>query len=114
MSSKLASVARQYRNWFERPAREHYVLRLFIAGMTLRSSEAVARIKELCERHLQGHYELEIIDIYQQPELARDYQIVAVPTLLKRSPLPARCLVGDLADAEQLLRGLDIPLHRDQ
>lgn len=108
MDSKRARVARRYRNWFERPQREHYVLRLFIAGMTLRSTEAVVRIKDLCEKYLQGRYELDIIDIYQQPELARDYQVVAVPTLLKQAPLPARCLIGDLSDAENLLRGLDI------
>jgi circadian clock protein KaiB len=108
-----ASVARRFEKWFDRPPkRERYVLRLFIAGMTLRSSEAVARIKRLCEEHLQGRYELEIVDIYQQPELAKEYQIVAVPTLLKKSPLPARCLIGDLSNAELILRGLDIPVTR--
>jgi circadian clock protein KaiB len=109
MNTKRASVStRQIENWFERSGRDRYVLSLFIAGMTLRSADAVARIKGLCEKYLPGRYELEIIDIYQQPELAKLYQVFAVPTLVKRSPAPARRLIGDLQHAEEVLRGLDI------
>jgi circadian clock protein KaiB len=110
--NKRAQVARHYEKWFERPGRETYVLRLFIAGMTLRSGEAVGRIKRLCEERLQGRYELEVVDIYQQPELAREYQIFAVPTLVKSAPHPPRCLIGDMADEVVLLRGLDLPRKR--
>jgi circadian clock protein KaiB len=76
--------------------------------MTCRSADAVARIKDLCEKYLHGRYELEIIDIYQQPELARLHQIFAVPTLIKHSPAPLRRLIGDMAQAEEALRGLDL------
>ncbi|HEY0962575.1 MAG TPA: circadian clock KaiB family protein [Pseudomonadales bacterium] len=88
------------------------MLRLFIAGMTLRSTEAVARVKSLCAEHLQGRFELEIIDIYQQPGLAKEYQVLAVPMLVKISPAPARCLVGDLSDVDKVLRSLDIHIRR--
>jgi circadian clock protein KaiB len=109
MDKKRASVStRQIENWFERSRREQYKLSLFIAGMTHRSADAVARVKGLCEQHLPGRYELEIIDIYQQPELAKLYQIFAVPTLIKRFPAPPRRLIGDLAHAEEVLRGLDM------
>jgi circadian clock protein KaiB len=113
MDNKRASVsARQIENWFERSKRERYALSLFIAGMTHRSADAVERIKGLCEKYLQGRYELEIIDIHQQPELAKLYQIFAVPTLIKRSPAPPRRLIGDLAHAEEVLRGLDMHERR--
>ena len=91
MDAKRASVARRLERWFTRKDSQHYVLRLFIAGMTLRSSDAVARIRHLCDAHLHGRYELEIIDIYQRPELAREYQVLAVPMLIKSAPAPARC-----------------------
>ena len=87
---------------------EKYLIRLYFAGMTLRSTEALARTKAVCEEHLQGRYELEVIDIYQQPELAREGQIIVTPTLIKVLPVPLRRLVGDLLDTEKVLRGLDI------
>lgn len=109
MQTRHASTStRQIENWFERSSREHYVLCLFISGMTARSSDSVARIKALCEKYLAGRYELEIIDIYQQPELAKEYQVFAVPTLVKMSPAPPRRLIGDLTHAEEVLRGLDL------
>ena len=76
--------------------------------MTLRSSEAVARIKKLCDEHLAGRYELEIVDIYQQPALAKEFQVLAVPTLMKLAPGPARYLIGDFSDTSKVLRSLDI------
>src|ERR1039458_10264502 len=78
-----------------------YVLRLYISGSTLKSALAVENIKQVCEQHLNGRYDLEVIDIYQQANLARDEQIVAVPTLIKRLPLPLRWLIGDLSNLEQ-------------
>ena len=112
MDSKRASITQRYEKWFERSDTQRYVLRLFIAGMTLRSTEAVARIKDLCDAHLGGRYELDIIDIYQQPELAKEYQVLAVPTLIKISPAPARCLVGDFSDVDKVLRSLDMHIRR--
>jgi circadian clock protein KaiB len=85
-----------------------YVLRLFISGVTRRSTLAIANIKEICDTELQGRYTLEVIDIYQQPELARRYQIVAVPTLIKSLPAPIRLLIGDLSQKEKVLVGLNL------
>ena len=85
-----------------------YVLRLFVAGSTPRSLRAIANIRIICEQYLQGRYELEVIDIYQRPELAEGEQIVAAPTLIKKLPLPLRQLIGDLNDIERVLAGLDL------
>ena len=90
------------------PADERYVLRLYVTGMTPRSTEAFAAIKAICEERLQGRYELEVIDIYQHPQLAIDEQIIAVPTLVKMLPPPLRRLVGDLSNEERVLLGLDL------
>ena len=90
------------------PSDEHYVLRLYVTGMTPRSTEAFASIKALCEERLQGRYDLEVIDIYQHPQLAIDEQIIAVPTLVKMLPAPLRRLVGDLSNEERVLLGLDL------
>ena len=86
----------------------HYVLRLYVTGMTPRSTEAFASIKAICEERLQGRYELEVIDIYQHPQLAIDEQIIAVPTLVKKLPAPLRRLVGDLSNEDRVLLGLDL------
>ena len=85
-----------------------YVLRLYITGSTPKSMRAVENIKEICEKHLKGRYDLEVIDIYQQPALAKGEQIVAVPTLLKKLPPPLRRIIGDLSNTEKVLYGLDI------
>jgi len=90
------------------PVEERYVLRLYVTGMTPRSTAAFASIKALCEECLQGRYELEVIDIYQHPQLAIDEQIIAVPTLVKLLPAPLRRLVGDLSNQERVLLGLDL------
>jgi circadian clock protein KaiB len=85
-----------------------YVLRLYVTGMTLRSMRAVANLRTICEARLQGRYELQVVDIYRHPRLARDEQIVAAPTLIKKLPLPLRRIVGDLSDEERVLMGLDL------
>lgn len=85
-----------------------YQLRLYVAGSTPQSQRAIANIRQLCERHLAGRFELEVIDIYQQPQLTAGEQIVAVPTLIKRLPLPLRRLVGDLSNTERVLVGLNL------
>ncbi len=90
------------------PSGEHYVLRLYVTGMTPRSTEAFASIKAICETRLHGRYELEVIDLYQHPQLAIDEQIIAVPTLVKKLPAPLRRLVGDLSNEERVLLGLDL------
>jgi circadian clock protein KaiB len=112
MDSKRASVTGQFENLFEKAKRQRYVLCLFITGMTSRSAASVARIKSVCEEYLPGRYDLEIIDIYQQPELAREHQIFAAPTLVKLLPAPTRRLIGDFSDVERVLRGLDLSTTR--
>jgi circadian clock protein KaiB len=91
-------------------AHTQYVLLLFITGLTPRSTQAVANLKAICEEHLAGRYELEVIDLYQQPEVAKGEQIVAAPTLLKKQPLPPRRLVGNLSQTDKVLAGLGIHL----
>ena len=91
-----------------RAARKGYLLRLFVAGASSRSARAIANIRELCEQHGANLFLLEVVDIYQQPDLARAAQLVASPTLLKTLPPPERRLVGDLSDHAQVLRGLGI------
>jgi circadian clock protein KaiB len=85
-----------------------YVLRLFISGATPRSIRAIENIKKICEEHLPGRHELEVIDIYQQPDIAVREQIVAVPTLIKKLPLPPCKLIGDLSDTTQVLQKLGL------
>lgn len=87
---------------------ERYVLRLYITGMTFRSMEAITAIKSICEEYLEGRYDLEVIDIYQHPSLAKDEQIIAAPTLVKKLPAPLRRLIGNLTMKERVLLGLDI------
>jgi circadian clock protein KaiB len=86
----------------------HYLLRLYVAGQTPNSARAIININAICEKELQGRYSLEVIDLYQQPQLAKGEQIVALPTLIKELPPPIRRLVGDMSETERVLVGLDI------
>ena len=83
-------------------------MRLFVAGATARSRQAVLRVREVCEAEMNGNYELEVIDIYQQPGLARDNQIVATPTLVKELPVPVRRFIGNLLNMAGLFVELDL------
>ncbi len=87
---------------------ERYVLRLYVAGINRRSEEAIRSISAICEEHLKGRYELEVVDIYQNPELTKGEQIIAAPTLIKKLPLPLRRLIGDLANEDKILVGLNL------
>ena len=89
-------------------SKEKYVLRLFITGMTPNSKRAVENIKTICEEYLQGRYELQVVDIYQQPSLAENEQIIAAPTLIKMLPPPLKRLIGDMSNTEKVLQGLNI------
>jgi circadian clock protein KaiB len=91
-----------------RAQRATYVLRLYVNRSTLKSQRAVVNLKRVCEEYLKGLYHLEVIDIRRHPNLARDEQIVAVPTLIKRLPLPLRRLVGDMSDLSRVILGLDL------
>lgn len=90
------------------PRRRKHVLRLYVAGATDRSREALLRVRQLCETELNGEYDLEVIDIYQQPILARDGQILATPTLVREFPRPVRRLIGNLSNATGLFVGLNL------
>lgn len=94
----------------EPPVPRSYRLRLIVAGRTLRSRRAIANLRRICDEHLDGRVDLEVIDIYQQPELAEKYQVIAVPTLIKLLPLPIRHMIGDLSEKERVLRGLEITI----
>lgn len=85
-----------------------YKLRLFITGASPNSSRAIANLNEICETHLKGRYEIEVIDVYQQPLVAQQEQVIALPMLIKRAPLPVRRLIGDMSDTGKVLRGLGI------
>ncbi|HZQ70797.1 MAG TPA: circadian clock KaiB family protein [Terriglobales bacterium] len=85
-----------------------YVLRLYVTGATSSSRRAILNINSICSEHLQGRYDLEVIDIHQKPTLAKDEQIVAAPTLIKHLPLPLRRIIGDLSDRDRVLFGLDL------
>jgi circadian clock protein KaiB len=85
-----------------------YVLRLFVAGQTPKSIAAIMNIKKICEENLKGRYALDVIDLYQRPLLAQGEQIIALPTLLKKLPLPLRRMIGDMSDTERVLVGLDL------
>jgi circadian clock protein KaiB len=83
-------------------------MRLYVTGATPRSTAAITNLRKLCEKHLPGQYDLKVIDIFQQPKLAREGQIIAAPTLVKSFPLPLRRFIGDMSNSDNLLNGLEI------
>jgi len=91
---------------------EPYILKLYIAGMTPLSLRSIENAKRICEEHLADRYQLEVIDIRQQPQLAKGVQITAAPTLIREMPLPLRRVVGDLSDTQHVLLGLDLKRRR--
>jgi circadian clock protein KaiB len=90
-------------------SREAYVLRLYVTGMTPRSTRAINAVRSVCDEHLAGRYTLEIIDVYQQPARIREDQVVAIPTLVKSGPSPLRRIIGDMSNRDRLLLGLGLP-----
>ena len=103
---------------FERAANtspaDRYVLRLYVTGMTPRSARAVKNLQAICDEYLVGRYDLEVIDIYQQPVLTRGEQIIAAPTLIKKLPLPMRRIIGDMSNRDRVLLGLDLVMASGQ
>jgi circadian clock protein KaiB len=106
--SEQGDTTQEFEEALRRLGQEKYVLRLFVAGMNPKSIQAIENIKRICEMYLAGRYQLEVIDVYQQPILAKDGQIVAAPTLIKELPPPLRRLVGSMADTERVLVGMDL------
>ncbi|KAA0993450.1 circadian clock KaiB family protein [Dyadobacter aurulentus] len=93
----------------ESEAANHYRLRLFITGASANSVRAVINLKEICERYIRDQYTLEIVDVHQQRSIAEKEQLIALPLLVKISPLPERRLIGDMSDTAKVLKGLGIP-----
>lgn len=96
----------------EETEKEMYVLRLYVSGLTPNSQRAIENVRKICAEHLEDRYQLEIIDIYQQPIFAKEGQIVAAPTLVKELPPPLRKFIGDMSRTEKILLGLDIRTKR--
>ena len=107
-NTEAKSATAAFEQSLAKPGRPRYGLRLYVAGMTPRSTRAIANIKEICEEHLKERYDLQVIDLYQQPVLAEEDQIIAVPTLIKKQPPPLRRIIGDLSDRVRVLIGLDL------
>ena len=91
---------------------QYFELRLYVAGQTPRSLEAFSNLKKICEEYLKGRYSIEVIDLLENPRLAKGDQILAVPTLVRRLPEPVRKIIGSLADTERVLVGLDLRVRR--
>ncbi|MDB5124635.1 MAG: kaiB 2 [Mucilaginibacter sp.] len=87
---------------------DFYKLRLYVTGASPNSSRAISNLRDICEKHLKGKYELEIIDVYQQPLMAESEQIIALPLLIKKFPSPERRMIGDLSNTEKVLKGLSL------
>jgi len=108
MNSKPKSKKRALEEAARASKKEKYFLRLYVAGASSKSTRAITEMKELCENYLEGRYDLEVIDIYQQPVLAKGEQIIATPTLVKKLPLPLRRFIGNMTDRDRILVGLDL------
>jgi circadian clock protein KaiB len=110
LKKKLRSTAEKFEQALNGSTKRSaaYILRLYVTGSTPRSLKAIHNLKRICQEHLSGDYDLEVIDIYKNPDAARDAQIIAAPTLIKRLPEPLRRFVGDLSNKEKILIGLDI------
>ncbi|MGE5428764.1 MAG: circadian clock protein KaiB [Methylococcaceae bacterium] len=107
-NEKIETSADQYAQKIEQSKSETYLLRLYVTGSTPQSLRAIENIKKICEQHLKGRYELEVIDLYQKPNLANGEQIIAAPTLIKKLPQPLRRIIGDMSNTERVLVGLDL------
>lgn len=114
MKAAFQDQTRAFERAMDRSAEQQYLLRLYVTGTTPRSVQAITNIKRICEAHLKGRYILEVVDIYQQPVLAKGDQIIAAPTLIKSLPLPLRRMIGNMADEERILLGLDLRLAQDK
>lgn len=106
--NKIKSAAEKLDMKISALDKDRYILRLYVTGTTRRSIIAIANLKKICEEYLEGRYELEVIDLYQKPSLAKGDQIIAAPTLIKKLPLPFRQIIGDMSDKEKVLLGLDL------
>ncbi len=105
----MENDAEKFEAALEKAKGEMYVLRLYVSGGTPQSLRAITRIKKICEDHLKGCYQLEVVDVYKDPGLSEHDDVIAAPTLIRQSPAPVRRLVGDMSDTERVLHRLDLP-----
>jgi circadian clock protein KaiB len=112
--TKDDSSTTEFEKTLQATGTEKYILRLYVTGMTPKSVKAIENIRKICEENLKGRYELEVIDIYQQPQYAKQEQILAAPTLIKKLPLPLRKFIGDMSNKEKILIGLNIVPNKDR
>lgn len=106
--NKIRRAAEDFDMKISALGKDRYILRLYITGTTSRSVLAITNLKKICEEYLEGRYELEVVDLYQKPNLAKGDQIIAAPTLIKKLPLPFRRIIGDMSNKEKVLLGLDL------
>ena len=115
MSESFEEQSEKLKEALSKVGEEKYCLRLYVTGTTPKSLRAITNIKQICEAHLKGRYILEVVDIYQQPVLAKGEQIIAAPTLIKRLPLPLRKFIGDMTNTDRILIRLDLrPLEESE
>lgn len=107
-SEKIKNQVESFENAIKKEDNESFLLRLYVTGTSPKSVKAIANIKKICEENLTGRYDLEVIDLYQRPGLAKGEQIIAAPTLIRKLPLPLRRIIGDMSDSERVLVGLDL------
>jgi circadian clock protein KaiB len=110
MKVKRANISgsKELLDSIKKAKQESYILRLYVTGTTQQSLRAIENIKGICEEHLKGRYDLEVIDLYEKPGLASGEQIIAAPTLIRKLPLPLRRVIGDMSNTEKVLVGLDL------
>ena len=108
MKKKINDIEKQLDRALKKRKTGKYILHLYVAGLSPRSLQAIENIKKICETHLKGNFELKVQDIYQKPFAARNGQILAVPTLIKKLPAPLRRFVGDMSNTKKLLVGLEL------
>lgn len=106
--SEFLGMTEEFEEALQHPAKPVYVLELYVAGLTAQSRRAIANVRKICEDYLPDRYDLKVIDLYQKPVLASDGQIIAAPTLIRRSPAPVCRIIGDMSRQEHILVGLDI------
>ncbi len=111
---KIEASFEEFKRAAKRKAEEKYVLRLYISGMTSRSLEAIENLRKICDEHLSECYDLEVIDVGQQPELVTREDIIATPTLVKELPMPIRKIIGDLSDRERILVALNLQIKKNE
>ncbi len=105
---KVKDSTAAFEQLLEKLKTQDYVLRLYVTGTTPQSVRAIANVRKLCEQYLKGYYQLQVIDLYQQPELAQGEQIIAAPTLIKQLPLPVQRILGDMSKTERVMLGLGL------